>query len=114
MSRTIRRKGYSRDREWLLEKVSYTHAPTFSYVYERISPKSPEGRELIAKYHSDAGKFMGNAPHWYCNIYERAARRAAKHQLHRYMKDPENIHANTGWQVLMDPNHHRNATWSWW
>ena len=113
MSRTIRRKGYSRGREGLLYDTEWTD--NFSWLRRfYIDPKSPEGRKLLSMYHSDAGKFMGNAPGWYRNIFERSARQLAKRQLHRYTRNPENLSANTGHQVLIDPNHHRNATWCWW
>ena len=112
MSKTFRRKGYSRDREHHL--WDWVDSDFHSWMRVWLDPKSKAVRKALAIYHSDSGSFMGNAPHWYCNIFERSTRQDARRQLHKFLRNPENLTDNTGFMVLLDPSHHRNATWSWW
>lgn len=113
MSRTFRRKGYSRDRkhlfwEWINEPGCW------SCMWIPLDPNDPAVKVKLAKYHSDSGSFMGNAPGWFCLLYQKTARQDGNRQLHHYMRNPEDLDHNTGFSVLIDPNHHRSATWSWW
>lgn len=111
MSRTIRRKGYSRDREHHL--WDWVNEPG-CWMRINLDPRDPVVKKKLAKYHSDSGSFMGNAPSWYCRFFQKEARQEARRQLHHYMRNPEDLTRNTGFSVMIDPNHHRSATWSWW
>lgn len=114
MSKTIRRKNYSRDLWWVLRDWDFSE-PEFNVGRRiRIDPHSKEGKKRLAKYHSDAASFMGNAPSWYCNIFQRTARQEARRQLHLFFNNPEDLDHNTGHMVMLDPKHHHSATWAWW
>ena len=108
MSRTSRRLSYSRDRYFVMSDWDEDYTCRIP-----IDSKSPNGRKLLAKYHSDSGKFRGNAPHWYCNFYERSARMEAKRQLHRYMRHPEDQTFNVGTVVMLEANHRGSASFAW-
>ena len=111
MSRTYRRKkGEPISRYQLMD--GYWDRDTLVWI--RVPLSETEQRKVLAKWMSDSGRIMGNAPSWFCNVFQREARQEARRQLHLFMRNPENIESNTGFQVLIDPNHHRSATWSWW
>jgi hypothetical protein len=86
MSRTIRRKGYSRELKWQTNELVW-HDNTLVYV--PLDRHSRQYRENVAKYRSDGGKFMGPAPGWYNAFWERTVRQHGKRQILNWLDDHE-------------------------
>lgn len=114
MSKTFRRKNYSRDLSWVLRDWDFSDDNLNVGRRIKIDPHSKEGKKRLARYHSDAARFMGNAPSWYCRFFQKEARIEARRQLHRYLRHPEDLANNRGFMVMIDPKHHHSATWAWW
>ena len=104
MSRTYRCKNQKPDSYFYQEYVI-----TDDYIgYVRRS--DTEIKVRLAKYHSDTAKYrryLGSAPHHWCNVYERSMRMEAKTQLHRFARNREH-------EVMITANHRRSATYDWW
>lgn len=115
MSRTIRRKKPFDAYFWVLRDYVFQDG----YCRDiRIDPKSKEGRKRLAKYHSDCGDFMGNAPHWYCRFYQKTMRQEGRRQLHLFFNNPEDVvnlfdPNDGGYTVMLESNHRYQATWDW-
>lgn len=108
MSKTYRRtdaKG-KHDYNWVLRDWQVLAYPSVHIVHSVHNPHSVEGKRRIARFHSDNGCFMGNAPSWYCNVYQRSIRQEGRRQIHRFIREDA--------PVILERNHHHSATWSWW
>lgn len=81
MSRTYRRKkGLQEDEWWVL--FNWVGSYETSYKRIPIDKYTKEGRELIAKYHSDAQDTMKQVPKWYkVHFLRKPFRAKEKHQL---------------------------------
>jgi hypothetical protein len=119
MSRTFRRRDAKARHQlvdWVLTDIVY--ADGWPYVSGwhrvRIDANSKMGKKLVGEFHRESYRFMGNAPSWYCNIFQRSARQEARRQLHLFSRNPEDLPRNRGFSVMIDPKHHHNATWAWW
>jgi hypothetical protein len=86
MSRTIRRKGYSRELKWQTETLIWEGNTLVRVPLDR---HSREYKENVAKYRSDGGKFMGPAPGWYNAFWERTVRQHGKRQILNWLGDSE-------------------------
>lgn len=64
----------------------------YVYYYEKINPKSKEGKRRIAKFHSDNPQCIINwfGPSWFRNMYgQRPYRRECKREIKKYIRDNE-------------------------
>lgn len=88
MSRTFRRVNEKQEYDWVLRDWRHSW---FTGLEFRLDPKSKEGKEAIARYHSDKYRnFKEPGPAWYRNMFtERPQRRKAKNQLRKFMLDEE-------------------------
>jgi hypothetical protein len=110
MSRTIRRKSISNPC-WLFWDWVFVNNTSVKVYLDR---NCHESRKRIAKYRSDSATFMGSAPHYFCNFFERSARQNARYQLHMFKRWSNYINTDTEYPVIIDANHRHNATWQWW
>jgi hypothetical protein len=105
MSRTYRCTSIKPD-SWVF--YYYTKLEDDSWGYVKYSDK--EIKRRLARYHSDAAKYrryLGSAPHSYCNVFERKMRMEAKTELHKFKMD-------SNYEVMIRKTHRRSATYDWW
>ncbi len=84
MSRTYRRKQPRDDHYWLLAEWVCIGWKRITRLM--VDPKSEKGKELLAKYHSDAYRnFKEPGPAYWRNLTaERPHRRHCKNELRKY------------------------------
>ena len=104
MSRTYRRRRHRYEYSWVLR--DWKTVPFVAPIL--IDRHSPEGRRLIARFHSDAEITMrSTAPRWYRKTFERRLSNFNARQLRRWIADP-------GYDPVMQVQHLHRANWSWW
>ena len=107
MSRTYRRRGARHAYRWVL-RDSFFDSESCHLTHYLIDRYSPEGRRLIARFHSDAEVTMrGGVPNWFCRIFKRRQRNADTRELLRWFADPD-------YDPVMQSRHRHSAKWAWW
>ena len=91
MSRTyrFRKSNYKIHEDRVLIRYDWRNC---DYTFTHIDPDSKEGKERLARFHSDVKKraWIKFGPMWFYNLYcQRPYRRNAKYQIQRYIKDTE-------------------------
>lgn len=96
MSRTFRRINETQEHYWILRNWDLWFKDTevrgcANSKYYQLDPKSKEGKEALAKYHSDKYRsFKEPGPAWYRHMWvEKPQRREVKRQLNKFMLDEE-------------------------
>lgn len=103
MSRTYRRKN-----GWDNPTYDFIYSEEGYVVRQLYDKKSKEYKIAQVKYHQDGNPFRGSVPHWFVNLFcERSLRRTTKHEIHKWMKNPETIEP-------MIPEFIRDAGWKYW
>lgn len=91
MSRTVRRKTVQYHLPHRLTECRRIPG-SYRYAHYPVDPRSKEGRQIVAKYHSDAG-FGDHAhcgvPHWYRKHIGNQRKTEELRELHRSLADPE-------------------------
>lgn len=90
MSRTYRRKSPHGLADLKDSLFAYDNWPCNWIDPTPIDPKSKEGKEKIARYHSDATTSNNTepGPSWFRALYtERPQRREARREIHRYFRN---------------------------
>jgi hypothetical protein len=104
MSRTYRRRRHRYEYSWVLR--DWRTVPFVAPVL--IDRHSPEGRRVIARFHSDAEiTIRSTAPRWYREVFDRRLDTFNDKQLRRWLADP-------GYDPVMQARHRHAANWSWW
>ena len=105
MSRTYRRRRHRYEYSWVLHDWKAV-VPSGTTVL--LDPRSPEGRRVIARFHSDNEVTIGSAaPRWFRKVFDRRLRTFNDKQLRRWLADP-------GYDPVMQARHRHDANWSWW
>lgn len=94
MSRTYRLKKAKHLIEELgvLQKRVWNSNKFWDYYWVPLEPKSKEGKEALARLHSDAKHsfYKWKGPSWFHNMYaQRPYRRNCKKQIRKYIRDPD-------------------------
>jgi|GEM_PF-893341 len=91
MSRTIRRKHADFNYYWTLRDYVYDEEAGH-WKRQSIDRHSPEGKKLLAKYHSDHG-FGDYAhacpPRWYRRLRNKTSTMREKQHVAKWMKNPD-------------------------
>jgi len=107
MSRTYRRRGARHEYRWVL-RDSVFDAGSGRLIHFPIDRRSPEGRQAIARFHSDAEFTMRSAaPGWYRRLFDHQLRTANDRELRRWLAD-------SGYDPVQQVRHRHRANWSWW
>lgn len=109
MSRTYRRLHAPHERAHALRElvtVDSAHPYRFWWYHRPIDPRSPQGREALARFHSDA-HWTGGPPQDFRQLFNRSDRRTAKMGLARWWR--RNDH-----DELLTDRPRYSAAWAWW
>ena len=93
MARTYRRKSGDIP-NWILRPYEYIRSTEYHWGYylrKDISPKSKEGKKILANYHSDAfGKPSWSWPGWgIANFVQKPYRRHCASEIKKALRDPD-------------------------
>lgn len=104
MSRTYRRRKDT----WDLNAYEYVWVDNSYLVKKYLDKKSPEYKIKKAKFHQDTRRYGSGVPSWFVNLFcERKMRQKTKKEIHKWMKNPENVEC-------MPPQFIRDARWLYW
>lgn len=104
MSRTYRRRRHRYEYSWVLR--DWKMVPFVAPVL--IDRYSPEGRRVIARFHSDMSvTIRSSAPRWFRKGFDRRLRTFNDKQLRRWLADPD-------YDPVIQVQHRHCANWSWW
>lgn len=104
MARTFRRKHAQHEYFWVLRTPVWLGS---SLDYERIDPRTKEGRKALARFHSDKSVTMAPAPRWYRKVSDHRIRTKNDRVMRRWLSDPDFDPVFQDW-------HKHDANWSWW
>jgi len=85
MSRTYRRRGERHEYRGVLHESVLESGCLRHFLIDR---RSPEGRRVIARFHSDASHHESGVPHWFRRIFKRRLRTSNARELLRWLSDP--------------------------
>lgn len=81
-----------------------------SRTYRRKTAQPPrwirQNIHDLTMWYFDGAWTMSNAPHWYCNTFERKCRQANRAELWKY--------ANLDYEPMNWCRHRSSATYCWW
>lgn len=107
MARTYRRKHSVQECSVLTDSHFYHHpGGGWSWEHRFIDPRSPEGREALARFHSDR-RYAGGPNKAFRRPYHHQERQAFRMDIHRWWQRDDH-------DFLSPINHRHSASWDWW
>lgn len=104
MARTYRRRAALHLRAQALSDLIRV-APGF-YCWRTSPPNSPQGRRILARFHSDARTDSGPSS-GFRRAHNNRVDTRNKRELRRYLVD-------AGYDPVFDTRHRHSAQWVWW
>ena len=104
MARTFRRKHAQHEYSWVLRDRAWWGS---TFIYVRIDPRSKEGRQALARFHSDKHVTLTPAPRSYRKVSDHRIRTRNNRMMQRWLADPN-------FDPIFQAWHKHDANWSWW